>query len=63
MGVAVATIGGGGESRVIACCWELPAGVAMVTRGGRGKGEGEEESPWSHGVAAHRTNRADIPKI
>jgi hypothetical protein len=33
----MATLGGAGKMRVIACQWELPAGIAMVTRGGRGR--------------------------
>jgi hypothetical protein len=41
----MATIGEGGERRIIAHQQELPVGVAMVTRVGRGKGKGEVESP------------------
>jgi hypothetical protein len=47
----MATIGRGGERRVIAHCQELPEGVAMVTRGGRGRGRVKWKVPDPHAVA------------
>jgi hypothetical protein len=47
-------IGGGGERRMIAP--HTLAGVAMVTRGGRGRGRVKWKVPDHHVVAAHWPN-------